>query len=412
MIIGRLEQRENHHETRNRRDGFRCAQPILRAEMSSVLTPGVDLIKRPPSIGNNVAAPPSRWSNAIPVGDKNRRQYRGVIKLRLAHSERGSYVIPDMLIGVGGHRYFLPSFFSPPIIAFNVEPGKHIARLSVDVGSPRAEDLTRLLVKIRSEDRIRAYEDGAQLYACTLEGPRSIASLATGICVATPDGDYKLKVYHHTTPTNAANIRGSRELWSSSWNLAGTQKLKNVAYGYFTSLPQVRDEEDLRRIAMASDGTIKFQTTSERGLEDVLSLQVYRGDTRDRTSSMEFEVSCAIVAPPHLLFHGPVHGSPAYYEVIAPEIIRVGVNPSAKLRIAGSDISIAAVDAKRFSYVVVGDAETVEGLAAPYNEEETKRVAHLQELHETTDLFRFWQTNANTDQVTGRSFEPRKLESK
>lgn len=292
-------------------------------------------MKRPADLWKNLAGPPGRQSHSVRLGSPQRRDYSGFIKLRLAHSEGRTYLVPDALIGVGGLRYYLPAFFSAPSIAFNVEDGKHIADLSIDVGPPRATDLTRLLVRVRSEDRILSYEDGAQLYRCTFQGPRRIASFATGPCRPMPNSDFMLTTYHHTTPAKAANIVRTRELWSSPWNLAGTRKLANVAYGYFASLPTIESEEDLRLLAMASDATIMFQTTSDRPREEILSLQVYRSSTLDRTSSLRFNVPCEIIAPAHLYFHPNVGTNPAYYEIVSSEIIRVGVNPSATLKISG-----------------------------------------------------------------------------
>jgi hypothetical protein len=370
----------------------------------------LDLKKgRSRDLWGNLAGPPSHVSPSL-QSKRQEREYHGHIKLRLAHSEGGSYLIPDVLIGVAGHRFYLPSFYSPPAIAFNVDGGRHIADFSLDVGPPRASSLTRLLVRVSSEDRVRDYEDGATLYRCTFKGLPSIASLATGTCNPTVDGDFDLRLYHHTTAPNAASIKGSQELWSSSWNLAGTRKLTNVAYGYFTSLPSVRDEEDLRRIAMASDGIINFQTTSDRPREAVLSLEVYRGNTLDRTSSLGFDVPCGIIAPAHLYFHSNVGANPAYFEIVGPEIQRVGVKPGAKLTISGSLIGVAPPDIKTFDYVVLGDAGTKDGLAAPYNEEETKQIAHLERLNATTDFFGFWWDHRNSDQVTGHTFEARTLE--
>src|SRR6266568_685002 len=91
----------------------------------------------------------------------------------------------------------------------------------------------------------------SQLYQCTFEGPRSIAGFTTGLCRSMPSGDFALRIYHHTTRNNAASIASSGELWSSPWNLAGTRKLANVAYGYFTSLSRIKSEADLHLIAMA-----------------------------------------------------------------------------------------------------------------------------------------------------------------
>lgn len=357
----------------------------------------------------HLAGPPVRQSRAVEASDPNRRRFEGIIKFRLAHSEGRSYLIPDVLIGVGGTRFFIPNNFGPPLFTFDSENGRHHVAFSLDTGPPRVTEMARIVVFVRSEDRIRTYDDGAQLYRCAFEGPRLIARAASGLCHRRLDGDYALRLYHHTRPESARAIRGSRTLWSSPWNLAGTRRLANVAYTYLTTLPQIAGEADLHRVAMASDGRIRFQTTSDRPLEETLVLQVYRGDTRDRTAALAFNVPAALLAPAHLLFHPMSRGQPAYFETIGPEIVRVGVKPGASLAFVGGQVSAVDTDRKAFDTVILGDASTVEGLAAPYDEEDTRQVAHLEPLLDQ-DVFTFWLGHQNRDLVTGRAFEPRCLE--
>ena len=357
----------------------------------------------------HLAGPPVRRSRAVEAGDPNRRRFDGIIKLRLAHSEGRSYLIPDVLMGVGGTRFFMPSNFGPPLFTFDTETGQHRVVFSLDTGPPQVTEMARIVVFIRSEDWIRTYDDGAQLYRCVFEGPRLIARAASGLCRRLLDGDYALRLYHHTRPETARAIRESRTLWSSRWNLAGTRRLANVAYTYFTTLPQITGEADLHRIAMASDGGIRFQTTSDRPVEETLVLQVYRGDTRGRTAALVFDVPAALLAPPHLLFHPMSRGQPAYFENIGPEIARVGVNPGSSLTFAGGQVSAADTDRKTFDTVILGDASTVEGLAAPYDEEDTRQVAHIEPLIDR-DVFSFWLEHQNRDLVTGRAFELRRFE--
>ena len=216
-----------------------------------------------------------------------------------------------------------------------------------------------------------------------------------------------LGVFHHTKPDTVTMIRTSGDLWSSSWNLQGTRQLVNVAYTYFTSLPRIVCEADLRRIAMASEGKLLLQTTSQRIVEDVLELKVYRSSTKDRTATIPFDLPCRFVAPPHLYFHMPAGAAPAYFEIVGPEILRVGLHPGATLPFEGREIRPRPTDLKRFEYVILGDTSTKAGLAAPYDEEETTQVTHIEKLDQGLDLFQFWLAHRNTDQVSGREFEPK-----
>jgi hypothetical protein len=330
----------------------------------------------------------------------------GFLKLRLGHSTNGSVLVPEQLfVELGGWRFYKPSFFGAPILGFDVEPGIHIASFSLDVGGPREVEPVRVIVKIRSDELVKRYDDGAQLYRCMVEGP-SLADHFSGQARLLSNGDFGLELFHVTNPDAAAGIRKSEEIWSSAWNLQGTRKLKNVAYVYLTSLPQILDEADLRRIAMASAGVIHFQTTSTRVREQVLSMNVYRANTSGRTESLPIAVPTALIAPSHLLLHRAA--TDTYYEVVGPEIYRIGLQPGASLRYVNGEADIRTDSLKRFSYIVVGQAAEIEGLAAPYDEEETMQVMHLEALTKR-DVFDFWRENANSDQVTGRVFEPRRL---
>ncbi|GAA5628241.1 hypothetical protein Brsp05_03537 [Brucella sp. NBRC 12953] len=352
-----------------------------------------------------LAGPLVRHSPALDESLQNR--FHGLVKLRLGHATFGSVLLPELIFLERPYwRFFQLSFFGPPILGFNVGPNIHVARFSVDVGSPRATILTRLIVEVRSDGLVRRYDDGAQLYRCIINGPKRLTRFASGTCRPRADNDFDLRLYHITNPKAFASIVGSQELRSSRWNLQGTRELANVAYVYLTSLPAIESDEDLLRIAMSSDGVIRFQTTSNRPQEETLELTVYRENTTVRTARLQVNVASSLLAPPHLLIHRPM-GDQVYYEVVGPEIYRVGVKPKAALIYTGGHGTIAERMLKRFDYVVVGDASIIEGLAAPYDEEETNQVVHIEKLDAGFDLFEFWLKNQNSDQVTSRHPEPR-----
>jgi hypothetical protein len=319
--------------------------------------------------------PPVRCSTATDFSTAT--THEGYVKLRLGHSNRGSILVPDQIFfNSGSWRFLQPSFFGPNFIGFNVENGLHLAKFSVDVGPPRVRELTRLLIRLRSDARTRIYPDGSQLYSCLIDGPNQLTSFATGRCRRMGDGDFALKLFHHTNANAYRNICRSHELWASNWNLQGTRKLLNVSYVYLTSLRKIKSEEDLQRIAMASSGKIYLQTTSYRQVEEKLELTVYRESTTGRASAVTVEVPASLLAPPHLYLHPSVFNEPAYYEVVGPEIFRIGLNRGAKLPILQRVASLSVEVLKRFQHIVLGDTSCLEGLAAPYNEEETSHVMH------------------------------------
>lgn len=362
------------------------------------------------SAWGNLAGLPTRSSNAGAVAGN--KSHEGWVKVRLCHGLGRSYLLPEVLIGFGGAKFFMPSFFGPPNLQFNISSGTtgpfikyHAVSFSVDVASPRAAQAVRVMVHFRSCDRVRVYDSGAELYRCTYSGPLDVplAPSIAGSCYPLPNGDFSLRVFHHTRPETVEKILESGELRSGAYNIAGTGKLQTVSHTYFTTLPTIKTEEDLRRIAMSSDAQISYQTTSERLREEVLDLPVYVGVTDDRTAAMNFDVPCEMIAPAHLLFHAFVPPNPAYYEVVGPEIVRVAVPPGTNLPFEGSRLSTPTSGLKHFDHVVEGDASTRIGLEAPMSEDTTTQIALLAELSEETNLFQFWQGHANKNLFSRRS---------
>jgi hypothetical protein len=364
-----------------------------------------------PEIWGNLAGPPVRFSSSPGLGFGKRHD--GWIKIRLCHARGRSYFIPDVLIGFGGSAFFLPSFFGPPQLSFNlpIEGKQHEATFSIDVAGPRSVKAVRVMVTIRSGGHVRSYDDGAQLYQCTYTGPHRLplAAEVAGRCSALADGDFALDLFHHTMADREKAILDSGELWSGACNLAGTAELENVAYVYLTTLSSIQDETDLRRIAMSSAGLISYQTTSDRSVENTLHLPVYKSRTTARSATLQFSVPLALIPPAHLLVHPAVRPNPAYYEVVGPEIVRIAVLPGSKLKFAQGSVTAGTAQIKRFDYVVEGNASTTEGLEAPMKEDTTTQVAYLERLDAGLDIFDFWKRNANADLVSGRDVEWRRL---
>lgn len=357
-----------------------------------------------------LAGPPVRANGPGIVGPT--QSYEGFIKVRLGHSVGRSVIIPDQLvIRNAGWQFFQPSFFGPPFIGFDVEPGLHSARFSLDIGGPRETEPRRVQVTVRSDGLKRSYVDGSQVYACSIDGPPLLSPFAAGKCQPLDEGHFALRLFHHTQPHNAGLIKNSGELRSSAWNLAGVRELENVAYAYLTSLPQIQGSADLARIAMSHEGQIYFQTTSVRTVEQVVALQVYRDSTKNRTAPLKFLLPWDLISPPHLLLHQPLNDF-AYYEVVGPEIYRVSMQPGQHLNIHGDNLVADEARRKIFDYIILGDASDPDGVIAPYDEERTDMIMHCQRLGIEENIFDFWRRNANTNQIAGRQFETIRLNNK
>lgn len=342
--------------------------------------------------------------------------HHGMIKVRLCHARGRSYLLPDALIGFDEKQFFLPSFFGPPKLVFDVPstgslfgPRHHELTMDLDVAGPRATVATRVVVSLRSDGLAHSYDDGAQLYRCTYRAPLAarLSGQIAGDCQSLGNGDFAIGLYHHTTAVNAGKIDSSAELWSSARNLAGTADLANVSHLYFTTLPSIENEEDLRRVAMSTTSIINYQTTSDRPRELAITLPVYEGRLDARGSRLHFMVPLGIVAPAHVLHHPLTQAEPSYYEVVGQEIVRVAVQPGVAGKITGDAISVATGDLKRFGYVIEGDASGLDGLIEPMREGGAVGIAHIEPLDAGLNLFEFWKANANRDLHSGRVVEDR-----
>ena len=58
-----------------------------------------------------------------------------------------------------------------------------------------------------------------------------------------------------------------------------------------------------------------------------------------------------------------------------------------------------------FDYIVVGDCSTLDGLAAPYDEENTPHVLKIERVNDGRSFVAFWFSNGNTDLFSGKTPE-------
>ena len=319
----------------------------------------------------------------------------GFIKLKLVHAEGTSLLVPDLLAAdLGGMQWFQPKFFYGCRLSF------WDSFAAADIGIELCGGAL-VNVTLTSSGHVASLGDSSQIFRCLISCGGGSALVADGPCALMADGDLRLNLFHHTTSEFAAAISASGHFRGSRWNVQGTRELKNVEYAYFTSLPTIASEDDLAKIAMASSGRIDLLPTNAASTQEVIAIEVYRQSTLDRTSTLSIAVPASLVAPQHVYRHTPTSGS-VYYEVCNPDIYRVGLQPGKVAPFHNGVLSVPETDRKRFEYVVLGDANTPEGLIAPFDEEETKSLLHIEGLRHGT-VFDFWCSHANSDQVSGRA---------
>ena len=118
---------------------------------------------------------------------------------------------------------------------------------------------------------------------------------------------------------------------------------------------------------------------------------------------MSFHVDADHLATQHVLRHSP-EGQPVYYEICCPFIYRVGLKPD---RVLSFDIDSMRTTSdsghlKHFDYIVIGDATTVHGLAAPYDEEHTDELFKIERTSSGKSMLALWMENSNRDHFSNK----------
>lgn len=337
------------------------------------------------------------YENGRVVGEE---VYEGYIKCKLVHNEHYSLVLPDQVyVLLGGEmRWVQPLYFSGCLIANLDEYGT--CQLSID-----ASHGVVLNIQFNNKDLVSQLDDGSLFYKCEIKAPKYLYRYTTGQARIVENKPH-LKLHHHTSHAAKELILKSRELWSSDWNIQGTKKLTNISYLYLTSLPSITCNEDLSVIAMSSDGRLGFRTDQNDTEVPDLILDVYRESTTNRTETLSQWVDATHLASQPSYRHQDPDGF-GFHEVVCPFVHRIGVEHSTNIHM--SDNKLVPISSKNFDYAIVGDATSLTGLAAPYDEEETDEVFKIEHIDEGEDIISFWVANANTDQFSGKVVEKAEL---
>ncbi|MEG3619686.1 hypothetical protein V5T82_14565 [Magnetovibrio sp. PR-2] len=330
---------------------------------------------------------------------------QGYIKCRLVHMPHGSVVQPDILFGNDKDKpFFVPVFFDPNQIGFLPDGDGGFCRFTFVANSKAC-----LRVLFFQQGKLRTHKDGSVIYKCFYEK-------IDGPVWPSPDGRWRksngtlqLFLYHHTNEKGFEGINRSGEIWGSTWNIQGRAQLKNIAYGYFTSVRKIRSEIDLQEIAMSTIGQVGLIKTNDpldAQFAQQIEIPAEVPDQRDKRLGLW--INCTNIAPNHLWMHKPMD-RPAYYEIVLPKVFRVGLELGATVLIDQGVACVPDEMRKIFQYVIVGDADTDAGLTAPYHEEETTSLAKIEKLALDDDIIGFWKENANSDHYSGRILEHAEL---
>ena len=120
-------------------------------------------------------------------------RYKGLVKVKLVHTENSSLIIPDQLYLHSPQVWLQPKTWLPPILS-KVE-GRIIAVMFFDI----AEGVT-LRISFEENDLITHYSDGSFLYKCTIEGPKGLSKISASKWFFSENRPF-LQVFHHTKPS-------------------------------------------------------------------------------------------------------------------------------------------------------------------------------------------------------------------
>lgn len=335
--------------------------------------------------------------NTIPLENYD---YKGFVKCKLIHSKGRSLIIPDLiyLITEGNDLEWIQFYsFVPSLLA---DFGDDIiGSLFVDIAFGNVLRLT-----ITNNDFQYNLPDNSNLYACRIQGPRKLMDYTTGKGKIIEGIPY-IYLYHHTKSEFKDLIYKGSYFKCSSWNYQGTRELQNFNYCYFTSLPQLLKPNDLKRVAMSIDEQLSLRLDKSG---KILTIKVYRESTENRTDAIEMLIDSTILENKHIWERTMINGQ-VFYEFCNPFIYRIGALPGSKIYFNEGQID-RADNIKILKYIILGDASTVPGIQAPFDEETTESIFKIEEFPDNdTQILKYWFENANTDLYTRKEFEGIKM---
>ncbi|MBU3187210.1 hypothetical protein [Clostridium estertheticum] len=339
-------------------------------------------------------------------------KYTGYIKCKLVHKANLSIIMPDQIYLEYDELLWIQPLNIFPNQVFK-EDGLITALLSIDISCGNT-----IKIEFTDKDFIRNYEDGANLFKCKIYGPKDFNKFATGTGYMTEEYIPVLNLYHHTTEESKQCIINCGYFWPSPWNIQGNKSLVNVGYAYLTCLDKIKTDNDLREIAMASDATKDFVTDKvdipiptlitdewkKKYKNEILELKVLRQSIDERQSTLSLNVDATILSTQHILMH-TFKDIPVYYEIMSPFIYRIGVVPQSNIYFDKLTINRQNNNIKQLYYIICGDATTMEGLIAPFDEENTSSIFKIERVSDKSNILEFWFDNCNMDHYTNKTIE-------
>jgi len=334
-----------------------------------------------------------------PIGDT---EFEGYIKCKLVHTDIYSVIIPDLIYVKQDDENFIwfqICSFLPNFIGIFSDTEIYCT-ISIDIAFGNT-----LKIIFDNNNHVLNLSDNSNIFKCKIYSIPNLTDYSTGRGKIINNIPY-LTLFHHTTENNKKLILNGNFYFGSKWNFQGTKKLENINYCYFTSLDEIKMPNDLRMIGMSNDEQILLiQDITDK----IIPIKVYREVAENRTSTIENLVPSCLIANNHIYRHWQAEDGYTYYEFCTPFIYRVGVKPGEKLFIENNRIIINE-GAKKMDYIIIGNANSDDGLLAPFDEENTSSIFKIEQFADNSDnILLFWKRNSNTDQYNNKEVEFQKF---
>jgi len=325
---------------------------------------------------------------------KREKEHKARVKCKLLHSNGFSVIVPEFIIMETG--WIQPLHILAPRL-FKGED-EIICDINADISGEQS-----LQIRISSQGFLTAFDDGSQLFECSISGPEDLEQYCGG-AYKEIDSRILFKMYHHTGKEGAKGIRTSKQLWASEWNYRGTEKkCINFNHIYFTHIPELKYDNDLSTVAMSKKGTLTYATDklpaeaflkkNISGYEDqIYTAEVYRESSRKRTDVLSFWVDITMIDGKHIYYHDQ-DGS-VFYELCFPYIHRVKTIPKAKIEFDEGFVLQKTEDIRTADYNIIGDCTTLDGLKAPFDEENTEYMFTIDNC-DGINILEYWFQNGN-----------------
>lgn len=331
------------------------------------------------------------------------KPYKGKIKCRLVHALGSSVIVPEYVF-FNNNTWLQPLHFIAPILA-KLDEDLILTDIFIDVAGGKT-----VKVRFMNDGLLNILDDNSQLYDCEIYGPSDIESYASGDYQVINEMIY-LKLFHHTNENGYLGIMNTKLLWPSKWNYRGNKECVEFNFVYFTHIPELKYPSDLATVAMSAEGTIDYMVDSftqpaaidknfrEKYKDSIYSANVYRATTKDRNYVIPFFIPVAAIDVKHVYKH--LQNGRVFYEICFPYIHRLKVTLGSKIPFTDNKVIEESRLIVHSEYCIIGDARTTDGLAAPFEEEETQFIFKIEDCGGKS-IPEFWFGNSNTDLYTNK----------